>query len=56
MNWAIAAPIIGSVFVMLAVQTSFWLYKFGKVEQKVSDQNGRIDRLERVQDETRSGG
>ena len=46
MNWAILVPIA----VMLGLQTGIWLYKFGKLEQKVADQNGRIGRLERQQD------
>ncbi len=43
--------IIVSVFMMLLVQTAVWVYKFGKLEQKVTDQNGRIERLEDCQDE-----
>jgi len=45
---SIIVPIAG----MLFVQTMIWIYKFGKLEQKVTDQNGRIDRLENWKDGT----
>ncbi len=44
-----AVAIIVSVFLMLLIQTAVWVYKFGKLEQKVANQNGRIDDLEEFQ-------
>ncbi len=44
--------IIVSVFLMLFAQGAIWFYKFGKLEQKVADQNGRIDDLEDFQKDT----
>ncbi len=44
--------IIVSVFIMLFIQGAIWFYKFGKLEQKVADQNGRIDDLEEFQKDT----
>jgi hypothetical protein len=43
--------IIVSVFIMLFVQGAIWFYKFGKLEEKVSNQNARIDDLEDFQKE-----
>lgn len=47
---AVTMEIIVSIGSMLVVQTGLWLYKFGKLEQKVTDQNGRLKSLEGIRD------
>ena len=45
-----ALAIVIPVATMILAQTIFFVYKFGRLEQKVAGQNGRLARLETVQD------